>query len=309
MSDFHSYIFIKIIGGLISLCTALSACTILGVAPEQVTPTPVSTPQVPGLQVIASPACQVAEHIMIRVDHPQGDLISWSPRTDTVAYVATSSGSSWNVGDLNLLSGPTFDVPDRIATQVAGELTWSPDGSSLAYLSLRMSDGLYTIGLAYTDGRASKDLFTDEAARTDGFSSQKSIQQWMDPDHLRVFTSCGVDCMQGLDIRISTGLSSPMGDPIQRRWDQWSVHTNHPSQIPAAFSDLTGQLNWSPDKNMIAYIDDTGSVSIINEQAGSIIPLDIGAYATATETDWSYDGQYLAVQVDQNLKIFSMSCP
>jgi len=48
---------------------------------------------------------------------------------------------------------------------------------------------------------------------------------------------------------------------------------------------------------------------VINAESGSLYPLDMGQYGTATETDWSYDNQYLAVQVDQYLKIYSFKCP
>jgi tricorn protease-like protein len=115
--------------------------------------------------------------------------------------------------------------------------------------------------------------------------------------------------MQRLDLGVLSGLSTRVGDPVQKTSGLWSVHTNHPVQIPPAFADLAGQLNWSPDENQIAYIDENGAVWIINISTGNLYPLDVGAYGTATETDWSYDSQYLAVQGDQNLKIFSFTCP
>ena len=104
------------------------------------------------MQVIPPQACRVAEQSMIRVDEPQGDRISWSPEADTVAYIASTPGSSWNVGELNILTAPLFDTPERLATGVSGELTWSPDASTIAYLGLRRSDNMYTIGLAYPNG-------------------------------------------------------------------------------------------------------------------------------------------------------------
>jgi hypothetical protein len=301
--------YIKIVGLSICLLLAVSGCAILGGAPGKVTPTPVPTSGIPGLQVIPPQACLVAEQGMIRVDSPQGDLVSWSPVENTLAYIASTQGSSWNVGELKILVAPKFDNPDRLATQVAGELSWSPDGIIIAYLGLRRSDNLYTIGLAYPDGRPSRDLFPGEAAKTDGYSSQKAIQKWIYNGLLRVYTSCGEDCMRGLDFVVISGLSTQRGDPIQREWDLWSVSTNHPATIPAEYVDLPGQLNWSPDERQIAYIDEDGYVWIIDVGSGNLYPLDIGTYGTATETDWSYDSRYLAVQVDQNLKIFSFNCP
>jgi hypothetical protein len=261
------------------------------------------------MQVVSSQACQVAQQRMIRVQEPQGDLISWSPISDTVAYIAATQASSWNVGELNLLSTPKFDTSKRLATGVAGDITWAPDASVIAYLGLRRSDNLFTIGLAYPNGRTSQDLFPSEAAKTDDYSSQKSILEWMDPGRLRILVSCGLDCMQTVTINVQSGLSSQVGDPIHRTRDMWSVHTLHPAIIPPEYTNLPGQLNWAPDYQHIAYIDGAGNAWVINASGGSLYPLDIGQYGTATETDWSSDSQYLAVQVDQYLKIFSFKCP
>ena len=293
----------------ICLLFTLTACSIFGGEPGKATPTPMPTSSIPGLQVISPQACLVAEQGLIRVENPQGDLISWSPAANTLAYVASTQGSSWNVGELNILTAPLFDNPQRLASQVAGELAWSPNGFTIAYLGLRRSDTLYTIGLAYPDERPSRDLFPGEAARTDGFSSQKAIFEWIDDGRLWVYASCGVDCMQRMDIGVTTGLSTPKGDPIQRNRELWSVHTNQPMNVPSEYTELAGQLNWSPDESQIAYIDEDGYVWIINVGTGNLFPLEIGVYGTATETDWSYDSQFLAVHVDQNLKIFSLNCP
>src|SRR4030065_1678639 len=176
------------------LLLGTSACALLGGVSGEGTPTPEPTSSVIGLQVVSPEACQLAAQGMIRVEHSQGDLIAWSPVGETVAYIASTQGSSWNIGELNILSAPTFAAPEKIASQVAGELTWSPNGISIAYLGLRRSDDLYTIGLAYPDGRVSKDLFPGEAARTDGFSSQKAILEWIGGRRLRGLASCGVDC-------------------------------------------------------------------------------------------------------------------
>jgi hypothetical protein len=291
------------------LLLAGSACTVLGAASPEDTPTPQPTSGIPNMQVISPQTCLVATQDMIRVEHPQGDLLAWSPAEDSVAYIASTQSSSWNVGELSLLSSPDFDVPIQLATQVAGELTWDPDGTTLAYLGLRRSDNLYTIGLAYPNGRTSRDLFPDEAARTDDFSSQKEILKWIDSGRLRVLVSCGINCMQTLDFGVLSGLSTMVGEPLQRTWDMWAVHTLHPDTIPPEYASLPGQLNWSPDESRIAYIDENDAAWVIFAQDDTLFPLDIGPYATATEADWSYDSQYLAVHVDQWIKIFSFNCP
>ena len=300
---------IQLAGCLLSLLFYLSACSIVGGGAQEATPTPMPTSSVPDMEVITPQACLVAEQRMIRVEEPQGDLISWSPEGDSVAYIASTTGSSWNVGELSLLSAPKFDSPIRLATGAAGELTWAPDASAIAYLGLRRSDNLYTIGLAYPNGRTSQDLFPDEAARTDDYSSQKAVLEWLDSNQLRVLVSCGTDCMQTLDIAVLTGLTRIVADPIQRTWDMWSVHTYLPSPIPPEYTELSGLLNWSWDEQRVAYIDQAGNAWVINTNDGKLYPLDIGQYGTATETDWSFDNQYLAVQVDQQIMIFSFNCP
>jgi hypothetical protein len=294
---------------LFCLVLAVSACTVFSAAPPDDTPTPQPTSGIPDLQVTSTQACLVTTQVMIRVDHPQGDLIAWSPVDDTLVYIASTQNSSWNVGDLHLLSPADFDSPLRLATQVAGELTWDPDGSTIAYLGLRRKDNLYTIGLAYPNGRASRDLFPDEAARTDDYSSQKAILNWINSGRLRALVSCGINCMQMMDFGVLSGLSSLVGEPIERSWDMLAVHTFHPDIIPPMYANLPGQLNWSPDESRIAYIDANDNTWIISTRDDTLFPLDVGQYATATETDWSYDSQYLAIQVDQWIKIFSFNCP
>lgn len=305
----HVYLRLKNPLTLLCLLWVGSACTVLGAASPEDTPTPQPTSSIPNMQVISPQACLIATQNMIRVEHPQGDLIAWSPVDDSVAYIASTQNSSWNVGELNLLSSPDFDTLLRLATQAAGELTWDPDGTTLAYLGLRRSDNLYTIGLAYPNGRASRDLFPDEAARTDDYSSQKAILKWIDSGRLRVLVSCGINCMQTLDFGVLSGLSTSVGEPLQRTWDMWAVHTFHPEPIPPEYASLAGQLNWSPDESHIAYIDENNNAWVISSRDDTLFPLDIGLYATATEADWSYDSQYLAVQVDQWIKIFSFNCP
>jgi hypothetical protein len=288
---------------------AISACSVLGGGSEQPTPTPQPTSSVPGMQVISPQACLVAEQGLVRVEQPQGDLIAWSPVSNTVAYIAVTQTSSWNVGQLSLLSAPEFEAPLSLVSGVAGELTWSPDGSAIAYLGLRRSDNLYTIGLAYPDKSPANDLFPGDAARTDDYSSQKSILEWLDNSHLLVMASCGLDCMQTMDISVDSGLSSLVGNPTQPTWGMWLPHTHQPSSIPDEFTGLSGQMNWSWDGQHIAYIDDQDNAWVIDVQDDTLYPLGIGQYGTATETGWSFDNQYLAVQVDQSLKIFSFSCP
>jgi hypothetical protein len=305
----HTFSYMKLANTLIFLLVVLSACSIVGGNPIEATATPVPTSSIPGLQVVASQMCQVASQGILRVEQLQGDLVAWSPVANTLAYIAPTNESTWNVGELNLLSAPLFDTPQKLVTQAAGDLNWSPAGITIAYLSLRRSDNLYSIGLVNPGGSNTRDLFPDAAARTDSNSSLKAILDWVNEGRVRVLTSCGLNCMQQIDFGILTGLSTAVGDPIQRSWDLWSVTNNQPAVIPTSLTNLSGQLNWSPDGNSIAYIDGNESLSIINAEAGTLSPIEIGTYSSAAETDWSFDSQYLAVRADQHLIIYSFRCP
>jgi hypothetical protein len=291
-----------------SLLIALSACGILGGAVPEATPTPLPTSSIQGLKVVAPRACLAGEQAMIRVEQPQGDLVAWSPISDTVAYVGSTTESTWNVGELRLVSAAQFDSPKNLASQAAGDLAWSPDGKLIAYLSLRRSDNLYTVGVADPSSRTTRDLFTAEAARTDSYASQKAILGWPDEDHLEVLSSCGLNCMQKLDFNIITGSSLADGNPIQRSRDLWSVTLHHLDVLPPNFASLAGQLNWSPDESLAAYIDSKGRAWIVDAAAGTLYALDISPFGTALETDWSPGGKYLAVRVDQLLKIYAFEC-
>ncbi len=303
------HLLIKIAPILGATLFGLAACTILGGSSGDSTPTPRPTSSIIGMHVVSTQACKVAEQDMIRVENPQGDLIAWSPTSDSLAYIASTQDTVWNVGELNILTAPKFDSPIRLATQAAGELAWSPDASSIAYLGLRRSDNLYTIGLAYPAGQASKDLFPGDSARTDDYSGEKAILEWMDTNRLRVLVSCGINCLQTLDVNVISGHTSLVGDQLEKFHGQWDAHVTHPSTIPPEFSKLEGQLNWSWDDQHIAYIDGAGNAWVVNVKTNTLYPLEIGQYGTATETDWSSDNRYLAVQVDNKLMVFTFQCP
>jgi len=48
---------------------------------------------------------------------------------------------------------------------------------------------------------------------------------------------------------------------------------------------------------------------VANLDDGTQFILDTGGYLAVSETDWSADGRYLAVQAEDWLFIFSSDCP
>lgn len=284
----------------------LTACG--GAAFEEPTPTPLPTSSLPGLVTVQPRMCPVAKLSMLRTAQPQGDMLAWAPDSHTLAYLAPAPGSTWMVGTLMTVSGPAFDVAQDLADYVAGHLTWSPQGTALAYLALRRSDALYTISVVSPQSGQTVDLFPGEAARTDSYSSQKAILAWTDNQTLRVRVSCGLDCLQTMKIDLPAGTLTLSGEPTQHAWDWWNYRLNDGPELPAEYQAFTREVNWAPDEQRLVYIDTRRDAWVIVVDEGVQYPLATGGYLAVSETDWSDDGEYLAVQAEDWLFIFG-DCP
>jgi hypothetical protein len=295
---------------LLGLALLLSGCG--GAAMEESTPTPVPTASLPGLVTVQPQMCPVAKLPMLRTAQPQGDMLAWAPDTHTLAYLAPAPGSTWMVGTLSTVSGPAFDALLELADYVAGHLTWSPQGSTLAYLSLRRSDALYSINVVYPHNGEMVDLFPGEAARTDAYSSQKAILAWTNEQTLRVQVSCGLECRQTMKIDLPGGRITLTGEPTGRDWSWWNYRLNAgpglPAEFPAEYQDFAREVNWAPDGNRLVYVDARRDAWVIVLDAEVQYPLATGGYLSVSETDWSSDGEYLAAQAEDWLFIFG-DCP
>jgi hypothetical protein len=291
----------------LAMVLLLAACS--GSGAGNGTPTPLPTSSLPGLVTIQPQLCRLADLSMLKVDRPQGDLLAWAPGSATLAYLAPTSGSTWMVGNLMVVNEPAFDSPLKLADQAAGGLAWSTDGNGLAYLSLRRSDNLYTVGVAYPQGGISRDLFPAEAARFDEWSSQKTVVGWRNVNRLRVQVSCGLDCVQTMDINTMDGSMTVVGEAGQLSWDWWNYRLNQPVALPVDYQEFMRQPNWSPDGRRLVYLDSRADAWVVSLEEGTQFPLDTGGFLAVSETDWSEDGQYLAVQAENHLFIFGSECP
>jgi len=280
-----------------------------GLGNDEATPTPLPTSSLPGLVTVHPQLCQLIELTMLRVDRPHGDLLAWVPGGDSLAYVGPSIGSTWLVGTLMLVSGPDFANPQELADQVSGDLAWSPDGNGLAYLSLRRSDSLYSISVVYPQGGIERDLFPEETARTDAWSSQKAVIGWRDENHLRVQVSCGLDCVQTTDVNLADGSLVSVGTTNQRSWNWWDYTLYQPIELPAEYLDFMREVNFSPDGRRLVYLDPRSDAWVVSPTDGTQYPLNTGGFLAVSETDWSDDGRYLALQGEDRLFIFSTVCP
>ena len=284
----------------------LTACG--GADFEQPTATPLPTSSLPGLVTIEPRLCTLAKLPMLRVDEPQGDMLAWAPEEDTLAYLGPTTGSTWLVGTLMTVSAPDFAAPVELADYAAGHLTWSPQGSVLAFLSLRRSDGLYSVAVVTPQTGAVRDLFPGEAARTDEWSSEKAVRAWLNEQTLQVEVSCGLDCVQRMLATLPSGTLTPFGDLFQRPWDWWAYRLNSGPELPEEYQGLVAQVNWAPDGTRLVYVDARRDAWVLLVDQGEQFPLPTGGFLSVSETDWSASGAYLAVQAEDWLFIFG-DCP
>jgi len=287
---------------ILSALLILAACG--GGDFEKSTPTPLPTSSLPGLVTVEPRLCTLAKLPMLRVDEPQGDMLAWAPEADTLAYLAPATGSTWLVGTLLAVSAPDFDTPQELADHAAGHLTWSPQGNALAFLSLRRSDGLFSVSVVYPQSGEVRDLFPGEAAHTDEWSSQKAVREWRNEQSLLVQVSCGLDCVQRVQVALPGGALTPLGDPLQRPWDWQNYRLNAGAALPDEYLAFVREVNWAPDGSRLAYVDARRDAWVILLDEQVQFPLPTGGFLSVSETDWSADGTYLAAQAEDWLFIF-----
>lgn len=86
-----------------------------------------------------------AQHL---ADSVEGTNLTWSPNSEHVAFLR--AGSLWSI---NLENGRIQQlVKDKVAGGIFRPVSWSPDGSKLAYLHGTASSGPYRIGVVNADG-------------------------------------------------------------------------------------------------------------------------------------------------------------
>jgi hypothetical protein len=303
----------------------LAACSIVpgnsgssqGETDEEGTPVPTPTRDPSGYQAVPAQACLVADWAAMQTDRPQGDLIAWQPGTTNLAYIAPAERSSWYTGDLILATGPDFQQKILLAPDVLvnGDLTWSPGGSTLAFLAYRPNEAVYTIMIVRADGSGLTDLFPTDLARTDGRTSQKAILDWKDENTLEVITSCGEECRlaYALQVNASPELIATPVENYHELGDSLQIHRNiqdfNAKQFPKAMSDeaIKPDPNWSPTRQMVAYLDRRGLLWLLITGGKIQYLLDIGL-RDVYETQWASGSDYLAIRAEDRAFIFQIPC-
>lgn len=265
------------------------------------------TSMIPDLQTTVAGTCQVADLVMLRAMEQRGNMISWSPEGDVIAFVSPSAASSWLVGDLTLATGPGFTNPKTLASDVAGELAWSPDGQRIAYVALRSTDKLYTVRIIRQDGSEMVDAFPEQKAKMDEWSSPKAIRRWLDDHTIRIQASCGSSCLQTIDYDLLKDTRNSDSEPIKGKVDYWAVRTNQPETMPTEFAP-TIRPNWAPDGLKVVYFDTDNHTWLADLARHEQYLLFPEILIDPVETEWSQNSHYLAIGSEGSLKIYSFLC-
>jgi Tol biopolymer transport system component len=285
-----------------------------GDAQNDATPAPTATLDAAGYRAVSARGCRVADWTTMQGSQEQGDLITWRPDSRDLAYLAPAERTSWYVGELLLAQGPAFTEKLALAPGVlaAGDLTWSPSGDWLAFLAFRPDENLYTVMIVHADGSQLTDLFPTDMARTDARTSQKAIIGWKDDETLQVMASCGEQCRNAFDIRLTRAATpeltpTPVGDykdleknlEINRRAQDFEKE-----DFPRNF---LASPNWSPDDQWVAYVDRRLLLWVLSPEEKITFPIEIGL-RDVLETQWASDSQVLAVRAEDRIFIFEIPC-
>ena len=256
------------------------------------TPTPIALPTQLSIQTrVESQTCQVAELVSIQTDKPQGDLLAWSPTGHELAYVEpVNQYSGFYVGEISVYDAAkkesVFTSKDHA---VFGDLTWSADGSALAFASLDQAVGIYTVKTVTLADGMETDIFGD-AAKTEDFASQKGILSWTSETELIVTSVCGSDCVREYQY-------NPVSQILNELQD---IRYNENTSLTLV-NDLT-----SPDGKWMINIDNKNNTWLTSTLDNRISLLL--AATSLKEEKFSKDSQYLALRTADKVIIYELGC-
>jgi Tol biopolymer transport system component len=220
-------------------------------------------------------------------------MLAWSPVGNSLAYVTPVNEKwGWFVGDLvieDMTSQKAVYTSQDI--EVAGDLTWSPDGSQLAFVVLDPKVKVYTVDVLDLSSGKVQDAFGNSAA-TDQWSAPKGIDKWSDSHTLLMNASCDVDCSRLYTYDTQSGQLTFDTTSDTRKADDHSL-------------DLVNQPS-SPNSRWQIVSDNNNNVwtsSTVNHQASVIL-----TGTTINEIKWSGDSSYLALRTDDSVLIYQPVC-
>ena len=249
-------------------------------------------------------SCLVSTLVSIQTDREQGTLISWGPDGHSLAYVRPENDYwGWYDGKLVIYN---LDTDSEIVSKnirVAGDVTWSPDGSKIAFIALHPPENRYTVEVMTLADGSVQDLYPNLAA-TDSYASLKGIGGWTSNSTLDVSEICGVDCIDVVEHNLVSGQSQTVKEVRRSEDTSLAIQRNEGSVSVDATWLLT---NWSLDGKSVFFADSKDVAWIAHPATKSKFPLDTQTDETI-ETAWSPDSKYIAVRTYDYLFLFQPEC-
>ncbi len=254
-----------------------------------------------GLQVIAAQACLVREEKSIQTDRLQGDLLAWSPLEEKLAFVTPPNRSwGWYEGDLIILDVASGEEQSTKDIKVNGDLTWSPNGEQIAFVSFRPAENHYSVMVYSVVSASLVDLYT--TAVTDEFTSRKGIVRWRSDQVLQVSETCGIDCVRFVEHNLASGQSAVLEETRQNENTSLQVPLNQPGVVP---NRNWRNANWSPGAEQVFFTDRNGVAWLgnLSDSTRYALPIDPTG---VQESKWSPDERMIAVRTAETVSVFAL---
>lgn len=272
------------------------------------TPT-VDTPTMRAYPLGPVDVCLVKKFAAVETDQRQGDLLAWAPNDHRLAYLAPPN-EYWS-SYLGLLRIIDLDLPDQEpfggdAVSVFGDLTWSPDGSVLAFVILRPSEKVYSVMVYQPSTGSIIDLFPADMAHTDDYASMKSVVGWVGARTLEVTASGGEDLLQILRVDLSTNTVSAAGETRKMTDTSLDLSNGRPVRELEGLPDR--MLYWAPNNDAAVYLDDFDLPWLVEVDKGIQFPIPTQNIQSASEVKWSSDSRLLALRFLDTIEVYQTNC-
>ncbi|MEN4013527.1 MAG: hypothetical protein ROW48_15945 [Bellilinea sp.] len=254
-----------------------------------------------GLEVIAFQACLKGEDRVIQTDRLQGDLLAWSPLEDKLAYVSPHNDMwGWYEGDLVVLDLANGERQGSADIKVNGDLTWSPNGERIAFITFRPAENQYSVMVYSLLDGSTMDLYT--IAATDEFASRKGIIGWRSDQVLQISETCGIDCVRFVELDLVSGQGVVLEETRQNMDTSLQVPLNQPGVVPHR---NWRNANWSPTAGLVFFTDRNGVAWLgnLSDNTKFALPID---RTGVEETKWSPDERMIAVRTAINVTVFAL---
>jgi WD40 repeat protein len=311
MKTYRNLFLIFYIGAsaLLSGCSVLTEQMNRATETVDATPTLITLPTQLSVQTrVDSQTCQVAELVAIQTDELQGELMAWSPTGHALAFVQpVNQYSGFYIGDLAIYDASRKEIIFTSKDQaVFGDLTWSPGGNTLAYVSLDQTAGVYTVKTVTLANGIEVNIFGDNAA-TDDFASQKGILSWTNEPDLIVTSVCGADCVRLYQYNV---VSQTLNALQEIRYNE-----NNSLAVVDDLVSPDGYWQISIDNNDNTWITSGGESKITTQPEGSSLSANVNGQISLVLADtplqemkFSKDSNYLALRTVEQVIIYQLGC-